>query len=419
MKIAMLLLTLGRPVSGFMAPTFLRNAARTLSASSGYDCLSPMPEPEKFDAIEALLIERSDARYARDYDRADDIRDQLKDEFSVAVYDRDNAWEIREDKGFRGGGGRGGRGRGGFDRPPVDFGPTGHDYVRNEKDTSDLSDERLDEINSLLAERLQAKLSRDFGTADAIQIKLQQELDVIVHDGYKEWRGDGTDFAFKTAYKRTGIDMDSPIDEEAVNQLIKQRAAARKNRDYTTADDIKAQIENEFNVHLNDAMRTWEVKVEGKVYGSANSQWKRGDEKGSDEADDFETTVQALVDEREKARAARDYDTADEIRDRLSDEFGVFLQNRERTWTVGPYVAKYKRDKFDRPSPDEDEDFASTVQAIVDERADAKANKDWDTADDLRDELNNDFNVYVDDRKMIWKIDNGPPPRRGGGRGRF
>jgi len=211
-------------------------------------------------------------------------------------------------------------------------------------------------------------------------------MDVIVHDGYKEWRGDGADFAYKLNYQRTGKDQ-SPIDEDTVQQLIKDRAAARKTRDYDTADGIKLQLRNDFNVVINDGRRTWEIASERTEFEDRDRPWNRGDKKGADESDDFEAAVQALVDEREGFRVVRDYDSGDAIVDKLLNEYDVHLQNRERTWTVGPYKPVYRRDKFDSPPEDEDDDWADTVQAIVDERGEAKAARNYDVADDLRDEL--------------------------------
>ncbi|GMH69249.1 hypothetical protein TrRE_jg13127, partial [Triparma retinervis] len=82
-----------------------------------------------------------------------------------------------------------GRGRGEYDRPKpnFDFGPTGHNYVRLQNDQSELTEEKIDSINALLAERLQAKLSRDFHTADGIQARLEEEHGVIVNNDNKEW----------------------------------------------------------------------------------------------------------------------------------------------------------------------------------------------------------------------------------------
>ena len=62
------------------------------------------------------------------------------------------------------------------------------------ENSSNLQD---DEIHALLAERLQAKLSRDFNTADGIQAELI-ENGVYVHDGFKQWRADGVPFGNRT-----------------------------------------------------------------------------------------------------------------------------------------------------------------------------------------------------------------------------
>ena len=64
----------------------------------------------------------------------------------------------------------------------------------------------------------------------------------------------------------------------------------------------------------------------------------------------------------------------------------MYCNDRDRTWTVGPNYPKYTRDARDRPKPDEEEDFEDTVNALVAERSAAKYSRDFDTADDIRDE---------------------------------
>ena len=51
----------------------------------------------------------------------------------------------------------------------------------------------VDEIDALLAERLQCKFRRDFQRADALQEELFS-MGVRVHDGLKLWRDDGGGF---------------------------------------------------------------------------------------------------------------------------------------------------------------------------------------------------------------------------------
>ena len=77
----------------------------------------------------------------------------------------------------RSGGGGGGGFRDRDDRPrrqapDRDFGELGHDYERSPEDTADLPMPES-KINELLAERLQAKLIRDFQVADQIQEDLR------------------------------------------------------------------------------------------------------------------------------------------------------------------------------------------------------------------------------------------------------
>ena len=82
-----------------------------------------------------------------------------------------------------------------------DFGPLGHDYTRAPDDTVDLAPGFLDEVNDLIRQRLEAKLSRRFDEADRIQNQLEDDFRVLVHDGRKQWRGDSGDF---NKYQRQG-----------------------------------------------------------------------------------------------------------------------------------------------------------------------------------------------------------------------
>ena len=81
-----------------------------------------------------------------------------------------------EPGGFGGGGGRGSQ-----------FGPTGHDYRRDDDGTTQVDE---DKINGMLADRLQAKMSRDFPTADRIRDDLRA-MGIEVYDQEKTWRASG------------------------------------------------------------------------------------------------------------------------------------------------------------------------------------------------------------------------------------
>ena len=82
--------------------------------------------------INSMLEERIQAKRSRDFDTADAIRDQLMQEYSVGVDDRERTWRTGcspSGSGMKyGGGGRQGGGQRGGGRRQRDFGPNGHDY---------------------------------------------------------------------------------------------------------------------------------------------------------------------------------------------------------------------------------------------------------------------------------------------------
>ena len=81
----------------------------------------------------------------------------------VEIFDRERTWEIRQGGGGKGGGYGGGSQFGGG----KGMGGVGHDYRRDD-DGSVPCDES--KINSMLAERMRAKMARDFDTADRLRV---------------------------------------------------------------------------------------------------------------------------------------------------------------------------------------------------------------------------------------------------------
>ena len=243
------------------------------------------------NAVEDLIRRRGDAKRNRDFDTADAIREELVRDHQVGVDDRELSWRSGVSSsgsgrggrgGGRDGGGRGGRGgrgsphRGdGGRRPRQDFGPNGHDYEMSGDagaNSSGLSDQ---EIHGMIAERLMAKLSRDFGTADNIQTNLVAR-GVFVHDGIKEWRSDGIaygDFkerrghnprgnpgmsegsrnSFDIAYMKSSFSESvEDVDDDLIDGLVAERLNFKINRDFDKADAIREGLRSKYNVLLDD-----------------------------------------------------------------------------------------------------------------------------------------------------------------------
>ena len=128
----------------------------------------------------------------------------------------------------------------------------------------------------MIADRLVAKLSRDFGTADAIQADLVAR-GVFVHDGIKEWRPDGVPYgdfserrggdrrgnpgrtegsrSFRTevAYTRSSFSGEPEgISEEMVDKLVAERLSYKMSRDFEKADSIREGLRSRYNVLIDD-----------------------------------------------------------------------------------------------------------------------------------------------------------------------
>ena len=125
----------------------------------------------------------------------------------------------------------------------------------------------------MIAERLMAKLSRDFGTADAIQVDLVSR-GVFVHDGIKEFRTDG--IAYGGFSERRGNDRGNPgrtrgsrndieayqksphsaevegTDDETIDKMVAERLGCKIMRDYEKADSIREDLRSQYNVLIDD-----------------------------------------------------------------------------------------------------------------------------------------------------------------------
>ena len=399
-------------------------------------------------AVEALLDERAQYKRQRDYDSADAIRDRLLTEYSVGVNDRERSWRTGCSPGgsglnggygrSRGGGGRGG-GRGGRGRrgAPVDFGPNGHDYNPSPdagENTSNLQD---DEIHALLAERLQAKLSRDFNTADGIQAELI-ENGVYVHDGFKQWRADGVPFETindrdggrgrnedggrrmrgqRSAYVKSSYSLPYDGDDREITKALEERERKRAQRDFMSADKIRDYLIDELNCFVDDKLREWSIG--GDFGDDVNPQRAMSRNMGSrsyvrahssQELDDpeEEAFIQQKVDERQQAKFDRDYELADSIRDELLDGYDVVIHDKIRQWSVGgdfgedslPVPGVYKRRGGGSLSDEQVDD----ITALIKERHQAKQDRQYGVADDIRATLLEQYGVTIDDFCNEWRV---------------
>jgi cysteinyl-tRNA synthetase len=390
-------------------------------------------------AIMELLRQRGEAKKNRDFDKADAIREDLLINFSVAVDDRERMW--------RTGASASGSGRmfGGKDRSPRkerkprNFGPNGHDYYLSEDagpNASSMSDEQ---IHKLLAERLQAKMSRTFDIADKIQMQLI-DSGVYVHDALKEWRADGIPYgdldgggrpgkvlgsrSFRDmSYTRSEYSMDLDVSDELIDGLVAERFKCKSNREYDKADAIREGLRTRYNVLIDDRLRQWSV---GGDFGEehniqreladkfANRGYIQSQSSADFLSDDDKVTIEKLIDDRNAAKKDRDFATADAIRDELFAKYDVTINDKLKLWSVGGYFeelggkARNPRGVYTRRGGgDLSEEDIKYVEDMLAQRYQAKKNRDFNTADSIRDALRAEYNISIDDSSSVWCVESG------------
>jgi len=205
------------------------------------------------------------------------------------------------------------------------------------------------EIHDMIRERMECKFSRDFNGADRIERDLRT-AGVIVDDGSKEWRADGEEM------ERGGRGRDhgagggggggwdgSPKPPRA----YRQRGAGR--------GLSPVQIDK----------------------------------------------INTLVAERSSAKSVMDYDRADEIFDSLTREYGVNIDDRAGEWALlhEEYVFSSDMSSF---VPDED--VRAKIGEKLGERILARKRRDFVLADDIRDELRDEYVVEIDNGSKEWMV---------------
>ena len=213
-------------------------------------------------------------------------------------------------------------------------------------DDAQITGGSLLEINTMIKGRMEAKMARAFDHADELLSRLEQEYGVRVDDGKKRWRADGK--SFERQYERVG--EAGEVDEVAVAELIRERTAARRERDYARADDLLEELLASYGVVLVDAEHTWRLvgSAHDGRYGEGGGYGRRADDAGGTHdydplyADDMRhaqaqgtaEAIDALIAERLAHKKARRFDEADLLQERLRSEHGVLVDDRERTWTI-------------------------------------------------------------------------------------
>ena len=179
-------------------------------------------------------------------------------------------------------------------------------------------------------------MARDFRNADAIQQELLQG-GVYVHDGFKQWRADGTNFegyGSKTYQYVGGASELSDEQSKEIKELIEERARFKAERLYRNADAIRDELRDRFRVVVDDRKREWMIGDSRRLERGGRDRFSSFTMADFSEQPDNQEEIQELVEKRDKARADRDFATADDIRDNLLQQ-GITINDIQKINRIG------------------------------------------------------------------------------------
>ena len=193
----------------------------------------------------------------------------------------------------------------------------------------------------------------------------------------------------------------SEEDEAYIQEQLDERAAAKRDRDFRTADGIRENLLQEFDVSINDKMKLWSIggafeEAGGKTRAARGVYTRRG---GGNLSEEAIAEIQDLLMERYQHKKNRDFESADYIRDDLMNRYDVKIDDRSSEWRVDTdeYAASYTGNL--------DEDTIAEINGKISERFQCKRDRNYDAADAIRDGLNESYGVVIDDRTKEWRVE--------------
>lgn len=172
-------------------------------------------------------------------------------------------------------------------------------------------------------------------------------------------------------------------------------------REWSVGGDFGEEHNAQFDIMIQDKLKQWSVGgdfgPDGPKPKNRGVYARRG---GGTLTEEEVDTINNLIMERHHAKRDRDYDTADDIRDHLRNTYNIQLDDKSSEWHVDSAEFVQVSDPGTAEVSQYDIDI---IAAKIAERHVYKVNRDYESADAIRDELNEKFGVQLDDRTKEWR----------------
>lgn len=313
----------------------------------------------------------------------------------------------------------------------------GHDFSRSPDDDMSATVD-LEKIDALLAERIACKRKSDFASADKIRERLLEDHGVVLWDKEKIWttnrnskggsarhRGNGRYASTRRTdtrrtpsrnqesqvqrnfgpkghdYTQTGGPIDPhlcTLHEDQINELLALRLKYKMSRNFDEADQVKADLDKN-GVSVHDGFKQWradgmEWEKKEKQRGTREYTYrKRATDPLLPQEQMDEIIGQVIL--RADAKRASDFFLADSIKTYLAERYNVIIDDSHYEWSF--VTDSYSLSITSYPLPEE-AGLKDLIEEKVKDRAKAKNDKIYHVADAIRVELQQVFNITIDDR---------------------
>ena len=210
------------------------------------------------------------------------------------------------------------------------------------------------------------------------------------------------------------------VELKEVENLIHDRLEAKRVKDYRVADDIRDFLYKEYGVSVDDRLRQWSVgglfdqeeiqrlqkesptSPDGKVTSFVYRRYNRRGGIGHLTEKDI-SRVELMIQRRSEEMARFNRQGAKSIQNMLWEKHFVIVDDIHGEWYIrgNDYILS---PVWEHRLPQKVQESREEIEKLIRERAQARYEKDYARADEIRNDLMSTYGIKLNDRIKEWTI---------------